>query len=161
VYLSDRNLQTPFVFELLKGKGEQTIVCPTSLLGGLSTTPSSTGALEKSIVEEASVAENKKVLASLIRMTPCWLHPPKMTLFWLHPPKMTLIWWSMIALIDFASDLPPVCNIQEKIVTSYTYLVQRHIFTNITSTEKKVAMIIFLNFIIEDFERLLKITQSV
>jgi hypothetical protein len=60
VYLSDRNLQTPFVFELLKGKGEQTIVCPTSLLGGLSTTPSSTGALEKSIVEEASVAENKK-----------------------------------------------------------------------------------------------------
>jgi hypothetical protein len=71
---------------------------------------------------------------------------------------MTLIWWSMIALTEFGSDLPPVCNIQEKIVTSYTYLVQRHIFTNITSMEKKVAMITFLNFFIEDFERLLKIT---
>jgi hypothetical protein len=53
VYLSDRDLQIPFLFELLKGEGEHTIVCPTSLLGGLSTTPSSIGALEKSIVEEA------------------------------------------------------------------------------------------------------------
>ena len=36
------------------------MVCLTSLLGGLSTIPSSIGALEKSIVEEASIAENMK-----------------------------------------------------------------------------------------------------
>jgi hypothetical protein len=74
---------------------------------------------------------------------------------------MTLIWWSMIALTNFAFDLPLACNIQDKIATSYTYLIERHTFTNITSMEKKVAMIIFLNFFIEDCERLLIITQSV
>jgi hypothetical protein len=60
VSLSEEDLQIPFFLELLKGEGEHTIVCPTSLLGGLSTTPSSIGALEKSIVEEASVVENMK-----------------------------------------------------------------------------------------------------
>jgi hypothetical protein len=60
MYLSENDLQIPFLFELLKGEGEHTIVCPTSLLRGLSTTPSSIGALEKSIVEEASAVENMK-----------------------------------------------------------------------------------------------------
>jgi hypothetical protein len=60
VYLSEEDLQIPFLFELFKGEGEHTIVCPTSLLGGLSTTPLSIVALEKSMVEEASAAENMK-----------------------------------------------------------------------------------------------------
>jgi hypothetical protein len=60
MYPLKEDLQTPFLLEFLKGEGEHTIVCPTSLLGGLSTTPSSIGALEKSMVEEASAAENMK-----------------------------------------------------------------------------------------------------
>jgi hypothetical protein len=60
VYLFEDYLQIPFFLELLKGEGEHTRVCPTSLLGGLSTTPSSIAAPEKSILEEASAAENMK-----------------------------------------------------------------------------------------------------
>jgi hypothetical protein len=60
VYLSENDLQIPILFELLKEEGKHTIVCLTSLLGGLSTTPSLIGALEKSRVEEASAAENMK-----------------------------------------------------------------------------------------------------
>jgi hypothetical protein len=60
VYFSEEDLEIPFFLELLKGEGEHTIVCPTSLLGGLSTTPSSIAALEKSMVEEASASENMK-----------------------------------------------------------------------------------------------------
>jgi hypothetical protein len=60
MYPSEEGLQTLFLLELLKGEEEHTIVCPTSLLGGLSTTPLSIGALEKSMVEEASTAKNMK-----------------------------------------------------------------------------------------------------
>jgi hypothetical protein len=60
MYLSEEDLQILFLLELFKGKEEHTIVCPMSLLGGLSTTPSSIGTLEKSLVEEASTVENMK-----------------------------------------------------------------------------------------------------
>jgi hypothetical protein len=60
-YLSgEEDLQILSFFEVLKGDGEQTVVQTMSLLGGLSTTPSWSGALEKSIVDEASAAENMK-----------------------------------------------------------------------------------------------------
>jgi hypothetical protein len=53
-------LQIPFHLELFKGEGKHTTVSLLSLLGGLSTIPSSIGAFEKSMVEEASSAEKMK-----------------------------------------------------------------------------------------------------
>jgi hypothetical protein len=50
----------PFHLELLKGEGEDTPVYLLLLHRGLSTTPSSIGAFEKSMVEKASSAEKMK-----------------------------------------------------------------------------------------------------
>jgi hypothetical protein len=72
VYPLEEGLHTPFLLELLKGEGEHTIVCPTSLLGGLSTIPSSIGALEKSTVEKAFAAENMKNPLLFPKEGPCF-----------------------------------------------------------------------------------------
>jgi hypothetical protein len=80
VYPSHEDLQAPFLLEFLKGEGEYTIVCPTSLLGD-SPLPHRQLVPLKSQWSRRHLqlrtwkipyCLQKKVLASLIQMTPCW-----------------------------------------------------------------------------------------
>jgi hypothetical protein len=64
---------------------------------------------------------------------------------------MSLTWWSTIARKDFAYDLHPACNIEDKLqLHLQNESKEKHTQYHKRGINKRVAMIKFLNFIIEN-----------